>query len=163
MSDAKDGARCEVRPDEVIGRVVPDPSNPDVKSLAGVFLGESSRPGYWRLYTSVGLNQYCEFRKDDTLGAERFSSGRIVVWVKPVTRVSVMTATSAPVEFLQGAIASRNLRGRSIAQMIGGGGCGCGSGDPPPNTAPQNTYPCCNNPITIDPGDPICGGGGGPA
>jgi hypothetical protein len=140
MADANDNSG--LKPDDIIGRVVPQGGNPDVKTLTGVFLGESGRAGYWRLYTSINLDRYFEFPKENALGAERFPSHQIVVWLKPETRVDMMTSTSAPVDFLQGKLASRHLSGRSLALPVGGGGGG-GLG-------------CCrSNPYTTE-DDPNC-------
>lgn len=45
MADSKEESkkRGEIKPDEIIDRLVTDPDNPNVKRVVGLFLGKSSR------------------------------------------------------------------------------------------------------------------------
>ncbi|HCG00868.1 MAG TPA: hypothetical protein DEV93_10040 [Chloroflexi bacterium] len=118
-------------PDEIVGRVVEDPSNPNARKVDGAYLGNSSREGYWRLYLNSRFDLYLEFRKEDTLDAQRQSTGRITVWVKPGTRVQTTRTSSIPVEMLQGPIQS-SLVGRAVGPglrstlMLADAGCTVG-------------------------------------
>ena len=123
---SQDGKK--LRQDDVVGRVVRDPTNVDAKKLVGLFLGNSNREGCWRLYLTAGFDHYVEFRKEDTLDGERFPSGRIVVWVKAGTRVQETRTESMPVEFLQGTIQYRHLpgvMGAGLRQTLAMGSEGC--------------------------------------
>jgi hypothetical protein len=129
--DDPDGLHSDaLKPDELIERLIPDPSNPDVKRITGFLMGNSDREGYWRLYLTVNLNHYIEFRKEETLYAHQFRPGRTVIWIKPGSRIHEMKARSAPVEFLQGQVRRGFLRGVSgITQVMdleaGCPGSGC--------------------------------------
>ena len=142
---AEEHDKSGLRPDDIIGRIAPQGGNPDIKTIHGVFLGESTRPGHLRLYTSINLDRYFEFPKESALGSERFPPHQIVVWLKPDTRVTVITSVSGPVEFLQGGLASRHMSARSFDRIgVGGGGGGGGVGG------------CCrSNPYTTEE-DPNC-------
>src|SRR6266704_2694377 len=89
-----------VTPDEILERIVPDPANPDVKRLTGFLLGRSDRENYWRLYLTVDLNHFVEFRKDDTIHAQQLRPSRTVVWLKPDARVTETKNESGTVDFL---------------------------------------------------------------
>jgi len=113
----KSGDGGGLTPDEIVERVVEDPSNITARTLYGAFLGNSSREGHWRLYLNNRLDRYLEFRKEDTLDAQRLSDGRITVWVKSGTRVQTTKTTSVPVEMLQGPIQSSFL-GRAVGAAL---------------------------------------------
>jgi hypothetical protein len=132
--------RRELRQDDLIGRLVPDPANTDLVRLAGLFLGNSEREAYWRLYLTTSLNHYLEFRKEDTVDAERFPSGAIVVWLKPEARVQERITRSIPAAFLQGNISSmylpRTTDVSGLRQLLRLAGPGC---DPKTPHTQQNT------------------------
>lgn len=138
-------------PDEIVGRIVDDPSNVTARTLYGAFLGNSSREGYWRLYLNSRLDRYLEFRKEDTLDAQRQSTGRITVWVKSGTRVQTTKTTSVPVEMLQGPIQS-GFMGRAVGSalrptlMLAAAGCTVGPecGGTPACDSYINTCSGCN-------------------
>ena len=147
---AEDKKRKEIKPDEFIGRVIPDPSNPRVLKLVGYFLGDSTNADFWRLYLSPDLDHYLEFRKADTLDAERFNTGRLVVWLKADAKVFETFTKPVPADFLRGGIQSSFLRVARDA-IAGGpkyamaGACSLGDCTPPceshVNTCPQ--MPAC--------------------
>jgi len=101
----------DIGSDELLDRLVSDPANPDVNRITGFLMGKSNREGYWRLYMSVDLNYYLEFRKEDTLHAQQFRPSRTVVWLKKGAIVHRTNLASAPLEFLQGEIRRGFLRG----------------------------------------------------
>jgi hypothetical protein len=109
--------------DEIVDRIVEDPGNPEVRRLTGFLLGKSDREGYWRLYLTVDLNHYLEFRKEDTLHAQQFRQGRTVVWLKPEARVTEKLTKSTTVEFLRGNMMGDYIRrhGASFVGMVGSG------------------------------------------
>ena len=113
----------ETLPDETVERIIEDPGNPDVRRLSGFLLGKSDRDGYWRLYLTVDLNHYLEFRKEDTLHAQQFRPARTVVWLKPEARVTEKLTKSTRVEFLRGNLMGEYIRrhGRSFVGMVGSG------------------------------------------
>jgi hypothetical protein len=115
--------------DPLIDRLVPDPGNPRVKRLTGFMMGRSQLEDHWRLYLSVNLDHYIDFKKEDTLDAHQFRPARVVVWLKAGARVSETKTSSVPVEFLQGEIRRGFLRGTSGLPRIFADSAGCpGSG-----------------------------------
>jgi len=123
----------DLKPDELIERLIPDPTKGQrpVARLVGLYLGNSSRPDYWRLYVSHKLDRYFEFRKEDVLEAERPETGRVVVWLKPDSKVDRTITQEVSEEFLRGEIEATQL-GRvnglpdlrkSMALALGS--CGC--------------------------------------
>jgi hypothetical protein len=129
--------RRELQPDEIIGRVIPDPANPRVSKVVGYFLGESTSPNYWRLYVTPSLDHYLEFRKEDALDSERFNTGRIVVWLNPDAKVTETVSKAIPAALLRGGISRGMLGGaRDLAAggrrvMAAAGGCSLGDCTPP--------------------------------
>ena len=122
-SSDRDSKYDETLPDETVERIIEDPGNPDVRRLTGFLLGKSDRDGYWRLYLTVDLNHYLEFRKEDTLHAQQFRPARTVVWLKPEARVTEKLTKSTKVEFLRGHLMGDYIRrhGRSFVGMVGSG------------------------------------------
>ena len=115
-----------IQPDDWVGKVVPDPENPDVRRVVGFGLGESDRPAYWRLYLNSDLTEYLEFRKEDCLHAKQLESGGYTVaWLKPDAKIAHTRTQEAALEFLRGDIRSRFLGSTRFA-VTGGGGVGGG-------------------------------------
>ena len=55
----------ELKQDSLVEKSVPNPTQvPNVRVLRG-FLGQASRPGYWRLYLTPQLNEYVELSEND--------------------------------------------------------------------------------------------------
>jgi hypothetical protein len=158
MPDKKQGddnaRHKELKQDDLIERLVPDPANIDVVKLAGMYLGNSDRENCWRLYLTINLNHYLEFPKADTIDAQRLPSGSFIVWLKPGARVQERITRSAPAEFLQGDILNRHLsRTTDLSALrrmfpIVAADCGqsnqCPSAFPSPfcNTKPTDCAPC---------------------
>lgn len=145
-----------LEPDEIVERVVPDPTKPGARRLVGLFLGKSSDDDYWRLYMNEGFSHFLEFRKEDTLDAQRAASGRLVVWLQPTSKVRETRTQTGPVEFVHGTILKGNLGAIRDAALGGGGprmaldaaGCSAascftssGPNCPPPNY-PSVGYTC---------------------
>lgn len=97
--------------EDVVEQWVPDPGNPDVKRLTGFALGRSDRADRYRLYLSSNLDHYVEFKKDDTVHAQRATAERTHVWVRPEARIHETRARSLSADFLQGEIRRGFLRG----------------------------------------------------
>ena len=109
-SDAK--ARVtDLKPDEILERLVPNPAGGGgpLPRVIGIYLGNSARPDYWRLYISHNLDRFLEFRKDDVLDAERPESGRVIVWLKPDAKVERTTTQVLSEAFLRGEIQQQRL------------------------------------------------------
>ncbi len=103
--------------DDLADRLVPDPTNPDVRRMVGFLLGKSHRDDHWRLYLNGDLTQYLEFRKADTVHAKQISGTQTVVWVKAQTRVQLFQTGSMPVEFLRGVILEDQLSGARMSGL----------------------------------------------
>jgi hypothetical protein len=95
-------SRKEIKADEIVARLIPDPANPRVTRLTGLYLGNSAREDHWRLYLTNTFNHYFEFRKDDTLDAERPASGGVIVWLKHGAKVEETITKAVPESFLRG-------------------------------------------------------------
>ncbi|MDR3529840.1 MAG: hypothetical protein P4L90_04665 [Rhodopila sp.] len=131
MSEHKDNepAKKEIKTDEIIDRLKPEPG---IIKLAGRFLGHSDRAGYYRLYINERLDRYLEFPKEATLDAERFPSGRLVVWLKAGTTVTDTTSRTVPESLLSGPISRQNAKRaaglagmpRMVLDAASGDGCG---------------------------------------
>ena len=111
---------------------VPNPANPDVKSLRGFTLGRSDNDTMYRLYLSSDLNHYLEFCKDDTVHAKKIDEMRTLVWVKADARVREVRSQTTPAEFLQGQVRTgflrgiNNLSGGRVFMTMGCPSSGCG-------------------------------------
>jgi hypothetical protein len=125
----KNGGRIE--PDEIVERVVRNPANPEVRRLVGLYLGKGLTDEHWRLYLNDSFSHYLEFRKEDTLDAQRVSSGKLVVWVKPESKVRETRSQTGAVEFVNGSIlnsnigAIRDLGAGGARQVLGLESAGC--------------------------------------
>ncbi len=117
------GARKSLNEDELVKKLVPDPSQvPSVRCLAG-FMGSSTKAGYKRLYLTPELNEYVEFRTEDvvhtqSVATDRNPLGGSVVWLKRDAEIQHTRTESRDVkaEFLQGDITTAFLaRARSAA------------------------------------------------
>lgn len=105
------GSGKDIKPDSFIERVIPDPSDPRVIRIAGQYLGRSDREDCWRLYLTDALNHFLEFRREDTLDAQKTSTGRMVVWLKKGSNVEETITGPVPTDFLRGNL-RRNLAGQ---------------------------------------------------
>ncbi len=102
-----------LKADKLIQKLVTDPANPpDVTVIKG-FLGESHRPGYWRLYLSPDLKSYVEIAKSDILHSQEVSEnqsalGGTLLWVKKGASLEHTRTVSKQVqaEFLSGDVAA---------------------------------------------------------
>jgi len=106
--------------DPIVGRLVPDPSQPPPPTVAlEGLLGKSIREGYRRLYFSSGLERYAEFKEEDVLHSEKIPQEQLPfaglqatkVWLRHDAEVEYTHAESRRVqaEFLGGNISSAFL------------------------------------------------------
>jgi hypothetical protein len=148
--------RKEIKTDEIADRMAREHGEGLIR-LTGRFLGNSEREGYFRLYLTEQMDCYLEFSKEGTAEAERFPSGRLVVWLKAGTHVVRVATRPVSQEFLSGSIGtSTSPRARGAVRTMmaaAGGGCGYSSLIPAncPDTGP-NTLTC--NPNDPSPGCP---------
>ena len=93
----------------------------DVLKLTGFYLGRAEQADRWRLYLTKNLARYLEFRKDDTVHAERLSTGRIVAWLRAGAVVEERQAAAAE-DFLKGDLLpglADTSRADSIRRLLG--------------------------------------------
>ena len=95
--------------DDILDDLVINPNNPELRTLTGTFLGKGDSDEDWRLYLTANLNHYLEFKKDDTVHADRESNSRVRVWLRPESNVRELRIRSGPIEFLKGDIRDENL------------------------------------------------------
>jgi hypothetical protein len=153
---ANDKSRKEIKTDEIADRAAREQQEGLIR-LTGRFLGNSEREGYYRLYLTEQMDRYLEFSKAGTLDAERFPSGRLVVWLKPSTKVVEVASRPVSQEFLSGSIGTAtSRRGRGMMRtMMATGGSGCGPSSVIPSNCPdtQTAFTC--NPRDPDPNCPF--------
>lgn len=132
-----------LEPDEIVERLVQDPANPQVRKLVGRYLGKGTDDAFWRLYMNESLSHYIEFKKDDTIDAERVASGALIVWLKPETSVTETRKRAGAVEFLQGEIYRDNIGklrdpilDTSLRTVLATGGATCAHSPCPPPDYP---------------------------
>lgn len=113
--------------DSLISSLVPDPADvPNVRMYVGL-LGKSSKPGYWRLYTSPQLNEFIEVREEDIHHAEQTGGDGVLLrgtaaWIKAEAKLirTRVGAQQAQTDFLSGEIARMHL-GSTRAGGLGWG------------------------------------------
>ena len=146
-----DPLKADAEAADLINRLVPDPANPDVNVLTGVFLGRGEDDRSLRVYTTVRLTEYFQVPKSKILGVKRFPTGQLAVWIPGDLRVQVVTSNSFSGDFLKGhiqaAFAKRGASGLGSSARLNQGGGGGASAFP---------GPFCNTDIA-DPTNPICG------
>jgi hypothetical protein len=135
MADSKkperpgaNGGTKDLKQDEVIARLVPDPADPpDVIAMVG-FLGKSPKPKFWRLYQTLDLKDYVEIAEDDivqsqSLKNERQPLGGTVIWVRSGARLQNSRSESrmAEADFMQGDI-TRKFLGETGMEGLGRSG-----------------------------------------
>jgi hypothetical protein len=130
--------------DEIIARLVPDPSDPpDVVVMVG-FLGESPKPKFWRLYQTLDLKDYAEIAEEDIVYSQSLTTelqplGGTVIWIKSGARLKYSQSESrlAEAEFMQGDITRNFLAGTGTEGLPRWGRAGVGG------VLRENTYyPC---------------------
>lgn len=109
MPKGKNAKRYDIRPDELVARLVDDPSDiPETKLYAG-WLGKSQSNKKWRLYLSPTLDNYLEIDLDDILHqmqVDQSPLGGSFVWVDRDAKVTHTrtTAAQSQADFLSGSI-----------------------------------------------------------
>jgi hypothetical protein len=112
-----DGPQKALKQDELVEKMVPDPSQApsDLTVLTGL-LGKSTKAGYWRLYTTSRFNEYLEIGEADIVHSESLSSDRnpqggTRLWVIRDAKLRHTRTESRQVEaeFLQGKITAEFL------------------------------------------------------
>jgi hypothetical protein len=117
-----------IKPNEQMGRLVPDPENPDVLRLVGFRLGVSDRDAYWRLYLDADLSDYLEFRKESVLDGKEYEE-TTTVWLRPDAKVTHTRTLTAAMGFLSGGLAAEFLRPTGfLGRATGLGRVGTGTG-----------------------------------
>ncbi|HEX2340286.1 MAG TPA: hypothetical protein VHI98_07395 [Vicinamibacterales bacterium] len=114
----------------------------DAIRLDGLYLGRSHDPGTLRLYLTRNFTRYLEFKKADTLHADRNSSGGVVAWLSPNAQVTEMSAAGVtPEDFIQGGLLEQLGRASDSETVrrllgLGKGVCDSKKEDQPKGTAP---------------------------
>jgi hypothetical protein len=147
----QDPTKTDSEATDLLNRLVPDPSNPDVNVLTGVFLGRAEDDRSARLYTTVRLTQYFQLPKDKILGVKRFPTGQLAVWIPGDLRVQVVTSNSFSGDFLKG-----NIQAAFAKRGAGGLGAAARLSQQGPDGASAFPGPFCTTDIP-DPTNPICG------
>lgn len=127
-----DASKPDLREDELVSKLVPDPTQQAGVVVLSGFLGRSPREGFQRLYTSPQLDAFVEIPADAivhrlTLTPDQSAYGGTTVWLRAGTQVTYTrtTSTQLQAEFLQGPImgsSSAQTAGPSPAIFAGLGG-----------------------------------------
>jgi hypothetical protein len=132
--------RSQVRLDEFIARVVPDPKHAGDALLLAGFLGASSEPENTRIYSDASLSTYVDVEKADILHSEplakeRSPLGGSYIWLKRGAQVSFGSAAgqSAEGKFFEGPLMA------AYGGQFAGGVVGH-----------FHDTPLCGNPQTLD-------------
>jgi len=105
-------------PDPLVESLVPDPSQPPPPTVTLVgLLGRSPKEGYWRLYLTMELNRYAEFKQEDVLRSAKIPRMEppfmglqgTIVWLKRDAEIEYTRTESRRVraEVLQNGITMR--------------------------------------------------------
>lgn len=101
----------ELRQDDLVDRLMPDPSQPQSLTILSGFLARSQQAGHWRLYLTPTLDEYVEIPEENIVHSRSLESGEsalggTMVWVRSSTPLQYTRTTSRQIqaEFLQGAI-----------------------------------------------------------
>lgn len=104
-------AKPELREDDLVGKLLPDPSTHPALTAVSGFLGRGSQPHVWRLYLTPSMDRYVEISEDDivhsqAIGPDQSALGGTVVWVRSEASLTYTRTTSRQVqaEFLKGSI-----------------------------------------------------------
>src|SRR6185436_9027257 len=116
-----------IKPSELIGRLVPDPENPDVQRLRGFRLGESDRAAYWRLYLDTDLSDYLEFKKESVLDGKQLPDGSTMVWLKVDAKITRTRTQRSALQFLTGDITSGFPRATGLGSLARASNGGLGN------------------------------------
>lgn len=143
--------------DPLVDRLRPDPAQPatPARVLLG-FFGDSDRPGFRRLYFTIELDSYAEFRIDDVLGVDDIPADQqpfvgdeaTRVWIRRDATIDyTRTHTPRPVdEFdLDVRLASRQDAARWRAGTLQTRCERC-----PPIDRDRTGKPTCDNVVTCD-------------
>lgn len=116
-----DAAKPDLKEDELVSKLVPDPSQQEAFVVLSGFLGRSSSQGFQRLYTSLQFDVFVEIPEDAivhrlALTPDQSEYGGTTVWLRAGTQITFTrtTSTQLQAEFLQGSIMNS-----SNAQTIG--------------------------------------------
>jgi hypothetical protein len=112
----KPGRFAELRQDDLIEKLVPDPAIPPHAITMFGLVGKSNQAGYWRLYLTLQLNDYVEFSEKDVLHHQQVppasnSLGGTFVWLRREANLLHTRTTTQQVQgqFFQGAITTAFL------------------------------------------------------
>jgi hypothetical protein len=119
QSKSDNPEKRDLREDELVRRLRPDPAQPRPLTVLSGFLGRAPRNGYWRLFLTSKLDEYVEIAEDDIVSSKTTpesasSLGGTTVWVQPNASLQYTRVTSREIqaEFLTGSITA-NLQAMS--------------------------------------------------
>jgi hypothetical protein len=99
----------ELRQDDLVEKLLPDPSQHQALTVISGLLGRSLQAGYWRLYLAPSLQEYVEISEKDIVHHEPSGQpgvGGTKVWLRSNAPLQYTRITSRQIqaEFLQGPI-----------------------------------------------------------
>jgi hypothetical protein len=138
--DAQSEERPGLAPDDLVDRLVPDPSRVEPRVCLTGFLGRAAAEGVWRLYLSKNFDEYVEFAESDVVHTEDGAPGT-TVWLPVGTTVrhTRVSARQVQAEFLQGSLTSRFMPSSGLLALQGRAAAGTGA-------ACTRNYVCSTNP-----------------
>jgi hypothetical protein len=108
--------------DPLIDALGVDPTTPTNLNTFTGLVGRSAKPGHWRIYTTLDLDEYLEFEEKDVVHSRPIRAGEspiggTIVWLRAGASVEHSTQFQAgrPADFLSGEVASHYAQAASPA------------------------------------------------
>jgi len=108
--------------DELVGALVPDPSQHQPTTQLSGWLGKGAAEGLWRLYLTPQMDAYVEFAEDDVVHTQPLARsdsplGGTIVWVKSGVKLrhTVVVTRQVQADFLSGGVTSGFMAGTNPA------------------------------------------------
>lgn len=80
-------SKPDLKPDELVEKLRPDPNKPSDAIEQCGFFGESDREDYFRLYWTRALTDYFEIANEDLVYRQKLPNGGSRIWIKPTAIV----------------------------------------------------------------------------
>jgi hypothetical protein len=124
----------QLRQSPFVEKVMPDPSHPTSVAPWIGLVGKSTEDGYWRLYLTIELDSYIEFKEEDVLAFDIVPPKQSTleveaarVYLEPSARIKHVRMQSWEGEAGQGQAGATMASALSASQIVRGGSRGTGA------------------------------------